>query len=598
MGTALAAVAYTLLFEVDRDRAPVETPEFLPGFAAAKVDSIQIQFQGTNILTVAREQARWNLLEPIRYPAMAEGPEFLLNIIAKLQPVGYVAEDEINLTESGLDPPRAVLRLGRSTENGGNAELHLGSLTPMEESVYARVPSRPGVFVLPKDFMRAVPRFANFWRNPDLVIIGEQWLDADTISIRSGTRRMVLQHQATNRTWQVTQPAPAKLGDKERIEQMLVNLRNWQVIQFVTDNPKADLQPFGLHSPVAELALGIGTNRLATIQFGNSPTNQPGFVFARILNHTNIVVTAKPLLDDLRSDPWEFCDHRLAQPIGPSEFERIEVAAADRFALAQSTNGVWRLAAPTSLPADQDLVMNLLRNLMTTEATELKRELVADFSEFGLAEPSAQYTLRTRGGTNRIQTQLTFGANASPAGDQLFVRRADIDSVYVVDAAMRQRLPSYAYELRDRALWSFRPTEVTKVTVVDGDKTTTLQRNNAGQWTRPGRNLNATEISQIEIAIGMLGRLKAVDWTTRGQDKLAAYDIIAKKKSLMLELVRGDQAVTRKIQFGRNSPRQHVYAFATDPLGQEPVVFEFPGNAFQGCELGLFSLAMEPPPKK
>ena len=598
MGTALAALGYMLVFEVDREVAPVDAPELLPGFSAAKVDAIEIEFQGTNVLKIARDQTQWTLHEPIRYPAMAEGPAFLLNVIEHLQPSGFVSGVKENgLATYGLAPPRAVLRFGL-VETATPTELHLGSLTPLEDMVYARVPGQPGVFLLPKDFQRAVPRLATFWRDPYLIQLGDRRLDADTLSIRSGPRQLVLQQNSTNATWVVAQPAPAKLGDKERIEQVLVNLWNWQVVGFVSDDPKIDLEPFGLHSPVAELTLGQGTNRLATLQFGNSPTNQPGYVYARILNHTNVVIVPKPGLDDLRSDPWAFCDHRLATPIAPSELERIEVAAADSFTLGQSTNGVWRLTAPTSLPADQALVMDMLRNILATKAAELKRELVADFSEFGLLEPTAQYTLRTRGGTNRIQTQLTFGANASPTGDKLYVRRAEIDSVYVVTSAMRQRLPSYSYKLRDRRYWSFQPNEVTKVTVVDGDKTTILQRNNAGKWTRPGRALTGNEISQIEIGIGMLGRFTVVDWTARGQDKLAGYDILAEKKSLTLELLRGGQAVSRKIQFGRNSPRQHVYAFATDPLEQEPVVFEFPGNAFQGCELGLFSLAMDPPPEK
>ena len=38
-----------------------------------------------------------------------------------------------------------------------------------------------------------------------------------------------------------------------QIEQMLVNVWNWQVFGFVSDDPKIDLEQFGLHSPVAEL---------------------------------------------------------------------------------------------------------------------------------------------------------------------------------------------------------------------------------------------------------------------------------------------------------------------------------------------------------
>jgi hypothetical protein len=600
MGTALTALVYTMIFEVDRKPPPVEMPEFLPGFNARKVNAVQIEFKGTNILKIVREENRWTLQHPIHYPGMGEGPELLLYVLERLQPTGYVdlgkKGNNPDFASYGLDPPRAVLRFGL-TGDPPALELHLGSLTPLEDMVYARTLSQPGLFILPKDFQRAVPMSANFWRDPNLIHLGGNQLEADTISIRSGPRLMTLQHNRTNGTWQVTQPVPIKRGDKARIEQMLVNVWNWQVVGFVSDDPRIDLEQFGLHSPVAELVLGRGTNRLAAVQFGKSPPDQPGFVFARILNYTNVVVVPKPGLDDLRAPVWDFCDHRLADPIGPSELARVEVKAGGNFVLSQSTNGVWRLTAPTSLPADEALVMDLLRNLQLMEALELKRELVADFSQFGLAKPSASYTLRTRGGTNQIHTQITFGNSASDAGDRLYARRWDKDSVYVVANATRQSLPSYSYELRERRIWNFLPNEVTKITIEDGAKATILQRNTAGQWTRPGRQLAANEVRDLKTALSFLGQFQVVDWTTRGADKLAGFDILSRKKSLTLELLRDGQTLHRKIQFGRKSQRQNPYAFATDPLEQEPVVFEFPANTFALCEIGLFPLAMQPPEK-
>ena len=80
-------------------------------------------------------------------------------------------------------------------------------------------------------------------------------------------------------------------------------------------------------------------------------------------------------------------------------------------------------------------------------------------------------------------------------------------------------------------------------------------------------------------------------------DELAGFEILSKKKSLTLELVRAGKSLTRKIQFGRKSEKENTYAFATDPLDQEPVVFEFPGNTMQACEIGLFPLAKPPPVK-
>ena len=90
----------------------------------------------------------------------------------------------------------------------------------------------------------------------------------------------------------------------------------------------------------------------------------------------------------------------------------------------------------------------------------------------------------------------------------------------------------------------------------------------------------------------MLGRLQAAHWTARGADKLAQYDILKQEKSITLELIHDGKTMTRKVQFGRLSPRGNPYAFATDPLDSEPVIFEFPANTFSACEIILFPLLM------
>jgi hypothetical protein len=606
---AMIALVYTLAFERGGPSVPKAMPLLLPKFKPEAITGIQILSHGTNALHVVRAEDRWRLIHPIRYPADPVRPEIFLKAMATLQPLRHipVKNETGKYHEFGLDSPRLVFRFHTK---GQPLELHFGDFTPLADKIYVRRPNQPGVFLLPKNslpenFQALLPRMANLWRDHSLFQLGDRLLDVDMLTIRSGPRQMMIRRNATNRLWQIRLPAPVKRAHQDRIREALANISQWRVAVdgFVTDDHQGDHEPYGLQAPTAEISLGNGTNLIATVQFGHSPTNQPQHVYARILSHTNIVRVPKPLLDFLRAPVWDFCDHRLGSPIGPSELARIEVQAGENFALTQSTNGVWRISAPNSLPADEALVIDLFRNLQLMKALELKRELVADFSQFGLAKPSASYTLRTRGGPNQIHTQITFGTPANTAGDRLHVRRwdrnflHDKDTVYVVANPSRQSLPSYSYELRERKFWNFAPNEVTKITIEDGPKATILQRNDTDQWTGPGGRLTPTEVNLVELALKNLGQFKVVDWTTRGADKLAGFEILSKKKSLTLELVRGDKSLTRKIQFGRKSEKGNTYAFATDPLDQEPVVFEFPGNTMQACEIGLFPLAMQPPEK-
>ena len=71
------------------------------------------------------------------------------------------------------------------------------------------------------------------------------------------------------------------------------------------------------------------------------------------------------------------------------------------------------------LPADEELVFALLGRLRNMEAVSREREVVGDFSAFGLAQPTAQYTLLQRGGTNAILGQISFGAPAGETSEEL-----------------------------------------------------------------------------------------------------------------------------------------------------------------------------------
>ena len=593
-GIALAVLLYTLIFEVDRQPAEPEIPPFLLEFEASSVNAIELDELGINILRVARIADGWQMEKPTAYPGQSSGPEALLASLKQIQPVSFVPEDKVkgDYASYGLSPAQLIVRWETAGQSRPQ-ELSIGDATSQEGTRYARVTGQEGLFILPMTFHRHIGNAIKHWRDARLAPLSAQRNEITGLSIRSGPRQVMLQRNLTNRLWQVVQPAPAKRGDATRIDQLLRNILQWEAADFTSDDPKIDLEPYGLHSPVAELALLKGTNRLATVQFGDAATNQPDFVYARLLNYTNVVVVQKKWLDEIRAPVWNYCDHRLASAIAPSAVARVEVVAGENLVLSQSTNGVWRVTEPVALPADPVLVeQRLLRNVMLLQADKLEAEVVGDFSVFGLTEPSARYTLRTRGGTNAIHTQITFGT-AIEGG--FFARRADEDFVYVVGENARRALPSYAYELRERQLWQFLDNEVEKITVADCDRSTVLQRNSSGVWTRTGQPLKPDELRLIPIQLSLLGKLRAEAWTARGADKLSVYGIIDKRQSITLELLRGGKVVERKIQFGKATPAGHTYAVATDPLDQEVVVFEFTGNIYQGLSAGLFPLAIPKP---
>ncbi|MBI3874986.1 MAG: DUF4340 domain-containing protein, partial [Verrucomicrobia bacterium] len=365
---AAALLAFILLFErhtEDSERKPPLPPEKLfPDFDPGAITRVEIAF--TNRLVRAERVAQsWTLTAPVPYPADAVSIENLLRVCAQLRPQTVVPPREVHsLSAFGLMPPQAELRLWQGARQ---MELRIGYRTAVGNRVYAKAGGAPGVAVVDATLLQLLPQSADDWRERTLLSL--KGLDFDRLKFRSGPREVVFQNDAASGLWHITNPPPVKRVDAARLANLLAQFANWPVRQFVTDDPRAELERFGLAPPDAELAFQRGTNDLAVVQFGKSPTNAAALVYARRLSHTNVVLVPRDGLDLLRAPTWDFRDHRLVDK--PADgVDRIEARAAEPFVLLREPNGSWRIAEPADLFADTELVEKFLTDLFALEAVE------------------------------------------------------------------------------------------------------------------------------------------------------------------------------------------------------------------------------------
>ena len=104
------------------------------------------------------------------------------------------------------------------------------------------------------------------------------------------------------------------------------------------------------------MALGQGTNTVARLQFGKSPTNDTRLVYARRLGLNAIVAVRKDLLAPWYAQVNDFRDPFLVTWTAPVAV--IDVRGQDSFSL-QQTNDDWRVL-PQDFPADAGLVRDLV----------------------------------------------------------------------------------------------------------------------------------------------------------------------------------------------------------------------------------------------
>lgn len=573
---ALALLAYIVFIErrwLDTPAREQATAKLLPDFDPAKVTSLEI-LRDQQIIRVRRTNDTWVLAAPVVYPAQGDAVERFLESLGQLTRMTYITAAELlaqtnGLAHFGLEPPLASIVL---QSRAGRQELRVGGPTPFGGRVYVQVVGADGLYAAEAGFTTRLPRSAEEWR--DTVFVNLAGLSFNRLEVRTGARSFEALRNPTNRLWELTQPIHAR-ADNPRLEALLRQLQAARVSQFVTDDPAADLEPLGLRPPEVELILAQGTNEVLTLQFGRSASHAPNAVHARRADRGGVVLVPKALADQLRARFSEFRDKRLLG-FPPLTAERIEVRGEEGFTVQRQTNGLWRLIQPRDQPADAGLMKDFLVNLGELEVVEFVKDVVTDFSSYGLAPPNRQILLSTvatnaAGATPQLLAQLDFGSSEA---DKVFVRRADENSVYAVALGDAQRLPTAAWQLRDRRVWDFAASNVVSLAVKLQGREHRLTRNSAEQWTvAPGSQGIINSLALDEL-LSQFGQLTVQTWVGRGADKLEPFGIPQADHQLALEVVADGRTETLTVAFGALSATFRPYAVIT--VDGQPILCEFP----------------------
>ncbi len=229
------------------------------------------------------------------------------------------------------------------------------------------------------------------------------------------------------------------------------------------------------------------------------------------------------------------------------------------------------------------------------EAVEFVRDVVTDFTPYGLAPGQRRYTLRTTvtnaaGVTNIPIAQLAFGTNG--ADGKAFARRSDEDSVYAIRLFDFSRLPVAAWQFRDHRIWSFSTNQVLRISVREGAMIREIIRQTNGTWI-PVKGWGATEpnVFAMEEVTRSLGELTAKMWLGRGEGVREAFGFAGNTTLFSVEVLRGEKPEILTVEFCSLTPTR-FYALTT--IEGQPTVFEFPWVLYADLQR-YFHLAVPAP---
>lgn len=544
----------------------------LPDFKPAAVSQVQLQPLG---ISVERTNGGWHMSRPLSYPAQADRIERLLVCLQDLTPAMLITNEELAASRSNIDEmfgfsqPQVTLLL---QQGGEMRQVRVGKRTLPGNQVYVQVPGATNLFVVDADWLKLLPPSTNDWRNSSLLSVSNMALDS--IAVTNGPNIFVLERDPTNHFWHMSYPNVVR-ADSDKIEHSLQQLLSTRVSQFVSDDPRSDLEALGLNPPEFELALGQGSNQLALLQFGKSPTNDPGVIYARHASQNTVLGVPKGNLAPWKGTEKEFRDPYLVSL--PSAITSVDVVGRDQFTLRSQADGSWQMVGD-GFPLDADLIKEFLSNLSDLQVVQYVKDLALEetLPKYGLAKPERRYVLRfaaagaAPGATNLQTVELQFGGLDQQG--RVYARRKDETSVYAVALTNVQALPDASWQLRRRQLWSFDTNAVVGVTIRQQGRVRQLIRRGLYQWSLAPGSQGSIDNLVVEQTVHELARVSAEEWMARGEQQRARYGIKPDGYEIILELKDGGKA---DLQFGAKSRLGGVYAAAT--LDGELWVFEFPG---------------------
>lgn len=587
----VAAVLFGFIFIFQRYfQHPQPGPRYLlPQLDAHGVRTLEILPANQMEIRVELTNGGWQLAEPIVYPAQGTSVEKLLQALQQLTVVHSISEEELRKDPKAdesyglVEPQLSVVLEGQSTNR-----IHFGRRTTPGDQVFASVIGIDGISVVDADVLNLFPHNAEAWRETDLIDFARIQFDQVTVTNASKNPAVQLQHNSANNLWRMIAPMPTR-ADNDKVEAALQGLDNLQVQQFVSDDPKADLDSFGLQNPELTIAFGKGTNTLLTVAFGKESTNKPGLIYARRSDQDTIVAVSTNALGPWRGSYELFRDRHLVRLSGP--LAAIEIQGRDHFSLQWQTNNTWTVMTQDSqdFPADMKQTAGLAEILADLQVTDFTKDAVpkSQWSSYGLAPPARKYILTwdQSPGSSNPPVELDFGTNAD---GKVFAKRAEEEELYAIAESDFEKLPDASWEMRARQIWNFGINDVARITILQDGKTEEMIRNTNGWSLAAGSQGIIKNDSAVESIAGELGHLTAFSWVGHGAQKLATFGFGPGGYHLSIQLKNGE---IRNIQFG--GPTRYGSPYASVKLNDEPWIFEFPPNLFSDVQ---YSLMIPPAP--
>lgn len=277
--------------------------------------------------------------------------------------------------------------------------------------------------------------------------------------------------------WFLTAPVHAR-ADGERIHQILNVLEDMPRVETLTAQDRKRnhlaLDAFQLDNPRVRIVAEYAGRREEFRIGGN--TSVGDHLYVRVASQEEVCVTSTNILAVLPQTVEEMREHRFLYR-DPLLAARLEIHHPEGFIQLARRDGAWMIEQPVIARADQAKVETILSSLgqLTIES------FIADFRadpvvyRLGVDDAVAQVALWWKDG-EEFGLRLFFGKEVEEAGDRIYARRGDMDSICTVRRDILNILPQKAGALREHVILSSSPDDIYAVEMRQGETRLLMER--------------------------------------------------------------------------------------------------------------------------
>jgi hypothetical protein len=332
---------------------------------------------------------------------------------------------------------------------------------------------------------------------PKILTLKDSDVSAITIK-KKGADEVDLSKDAAGK-WQITAPKPLA-ADQDAVTSIVSSVSSLNSDRLVDEKP-SDVKQFGLTAPALEVAVKTKDKSQKLLFGDDTPTGSA--VFAKLDGDPRVFTVASYTKTSLDKSSADLRDKRLLTA-DLDRLTQIELVAKKQDVTFARDKDTWQILKPKPLRADNSSVEDLSRKLkdakMDTSAAAPDEKKAA--AAFASGSPVATARITGNSGTQELQVRKNK--------DDYYAKSTAVVGIYKVASDLGTGLDKSLDDFRNKKLFDFGFTDVTKLEVHDGTKAWYLSK--GGQdWWLDGKKMDPIGVEALVDKVRELSATKFPD---------------------------------------------------------------------------------------